>query len=108
MSLHTSHHQLITLPVRMSRAETPTLRQQLAALIAEGRHQLVLDLHQVRHIDASGLSVLLSAYFALQPHGGRLVLLSPSAEVRARLVPARLHRLFEVYEDADSALAACA
>ncbi|WMC09830.1 STAS domain-containing protein [Oceanimonas pelagia] len=97
---------LITLPARMDRARAPALRRQLQQFIEQGQRHLVLDLHQVQFVDASGLSVLLSAYFALQPHGGRLVLLSPSPLMRTHLVTARLHRLFAVYDSAESALAA--
>lgn len=95
---------LITLPPRMARSDAPALRRQLCQLVEQGQTRLVLDLNRVQHIDASGLSVLLTLLAAIGAQSGGLVLLSPSHPVRSLLVLTQLHRLFEVFEDATAAV----
>ncbi|GGI71093.1 anti-sigma factor antagonist [Shewanella hanedai] len=96
---------LVTLPKEMMITQTPTLRAAITHQIETGCNKLVLDLHQVEYIDSSGLSVLVSALKLTQKKAGEIILLSPSAGVRALIELTRLHHVFAIYEDKDAAIA---
>jgi anti-anti-sigma factor len=75
----------------------------LAAAIAramearnEGRADLVVDLAQVRFIDASGVNVLIQAASRARSADGTLVLRSPSRAVRRMLDVLRLREVLTV------------
>jgi anti-sigma B factor antagonist len=75
----------------------------LAAAIAralaaanEGRADLVIDLAQVRFIDASGVNVLIHAASSARRTDGVLVLRSPSRAVRRMLDVLRLREVLTV------------
>ncbi|MCL1057907.1 STAS domain-containing protein [Shewanella gelidimarina] len=94
----------ITLPVEMVMTQTPTLRAAILQKINSGMIQLVIDLNQVQYIDSSGLSVLISALKKVEEQGGEIVLLSPTAGVRALIELTRLHHVFSIYEDETAAI----
>ena len=107
MNLSSQTHgsvELVCLPQRLVMANAQEARTAIRGLIDDGRTRLVLDLHAVQLVDSSGLSVLVSALKALQPHDGRVVLLSPSKGVRSLIELTRLHQVFEIFEDREAAI----
>lgn len=95
---------VVELPPRLVMADAPEARTSLRNLIMQGRNRLVLDLGKVAFIDSSGLSVLISTLKAAQAAHGEVVLLNPSAEVRALIELTRLHQIFEIFEDPKAAV----
>lgn len=95
---------LITLPKEMIMAQTPTMRAAISRQIETGSNKLVMDLNQVEFIDSSGLSILVSAHKLTQQHAGEVILLSPSAGVRALIELTKLHHIFTIFEDKDAAI----
>ncbi len=95
---------VVELPPRLVMADAPGARNALRELIGQGRRRLVLDLGNVAYIDSSGLSVLISTLKAAQAAQGEVVLLNPSAEVRALIELTRLHQVFEIFEDSAAAV----
>ena len=86
-------------------ATTASLRQELKDLIQSGRSRLVMNMAGVRFVDSSGLSVLVVALKAARAAGGDVVLLKLTPEVRSIVELTRLHRVFEIFDDADAAIA---
>ncbi len=73
--------------------------------VIDGRSgRIIVDLEKVDFIDSSGLGALISALKVLRSNGGDLVLSSMSAQVRTVFEITRLLRVFEVYQDPDSAM----
>ncbi|MBT1442983.1 STAS domain-containing protein [Shewanella sp. JM162201] len=99
-----SHASLITLPNEMVMAQTPTHRAALLKHMESGATSLVLDLTDVRYMDSSGLSVLVSVYKRSRELCGEVVLVSPSDGVRALIELTRLHQIFDIYEDRQAAI----
>lgn len=97
--------ELISLPTQLVMRNAPEVRRAIQDRIEAGRHLLILDLEPVEFVDSSGLSVLVSTLKALRPVSGEVVLLSPSDDVRALIELTRLHKVFEIYEDRESAIA---
>ena len=89
----------------LNAATTAAVRQELKDLIQSGRSRLVLDMSGVRFIDSSGLSVFIVALKAARAAGGDIVLLKLTPEVRSIFELTRLHRVFEIFDDADAAIA---
>ncbi|MFB2802221.1 STAS domain-containing protein [Shewanella seohaensis] len=96
---------LVIFPSEMMMANTPTHRAALLRHMEQNTNRLIINLEQVKYIDSSGLSVLISALKRAQQQDGEILLLSPSAHVRALIELTRLHQIFSIYEDQDAAIA---
>lgn len=106
--LQTQSHgavELVSLPNQLVMRNAPEVRKAIRDLVEAGHHLLILDLEPVEFVDSSGLSVLVTTLKALQPVGGSVVLLDPSDNVRALIELTRLHKVFEIYEDREAAIA---
>lgn len=80
------------------------LSNQVKELLAAGSRLLVLDLSRVPYMDSAGLGEIIRANKRVRENGGtiRLVL---SGKTREVLTIAAVLPVFEVYDDAASALA---
>jgi anti-anti-sigma factor len=88
---------------------SPVVRQSVHEAVAEGRHDVVLDLSEVFFCDSSGVGVLIASRRLMKSCGGRLRLILPArgaedgSHVNKVLGALGVRRLFEVYPDALSA-----
>ncbi|MCX4881600.1 MULTISPECIES: STAS domain-containing protein [unclassified Streptomyces] len=89
---------------------SPTLRQHVHDVVAEGRHCLVLDLDDVFFCDSSGVGVLIAARRLIRSCQGRLRLILPAqgavdgSHVNRVLGALGVRRLFDVYADLEDAV----
>ena len=87
-----------------------TVRQSVHAVVAVGRHDVVLDLSGVQFCDSSGVGVLIALRRLMRSCGGRLRLILPArgaeegSHVNRVLAALGVRRLFEVYPDRDAAV----
>ena len=70
-----------------------------------GTDRLAVDLSVVDRIDSTGLGALVTTLKAARDHGGDLALAGLSPSVRAVVELTRLHRVFDIYGDVESAAA---
>ena len=90
---------------------SPVLRQRIHDVVAEGRHDLVLDLSDVFFCDSSGVGVLIAARRLIRSCQGRLRLILPDrgaedgSHVNRVLGALGVRRLFDVRPDVESATA---
>jgi len=98
--------QIIRLGGRLTAATAPSVRRQLRKLVDADAARLVIDLSEVTFVDSSGLSVLVTTFKAARGGGGDVVLLQPQPNVRSLLELTRLHRVFQIFEDRDTAVRA--
>ncbi|MFJ5534237.1 STAS domain-containing protein [Streptomyces sp. NPDC093261] len=88
---------------------SPVLRQRVHDAVADGRHQVVLDLSEVVFCDSSGVGVLIATRRLIRSCRGGLRLILPGpgavegAHVNRVLAALGVRRLFDVYEDVVSA-----
>jgi anti-anti-sigma factor len=86
------------------------VRQEVHAVVADGRRALVLDLSQVMFCDSSGVGVLVSARRLMRSCAGRLRLILPAqgavdgSHVNRVLAALGVRRLFDVFPDLDTAV----
>ncbi|MDO6563778.1 STAS domain-containing protein [Amphritea sp. 1_MG-2023] len=107
MKLNISRHQQVvtvqlTETLVMSNADTTRLA--LTELTDQGNHFLIIDLSLVNFLDSSGLAVLIAIYKQVNRQQGQVVLLQPQNNVRALIELTRLHQIFDIYEDPQSAI----
>ncbi len=88
---------------------SPVVRQSVHEAVAEGQHDVVLDLSEVFFCDSSGVGVLIASRRLMKSCGGRLRLILPArgaedgSHVNKVLGALGVRRLFDVYPDADAA-----
>ncbi|MFF4789075.1 MULTISPECIES: STAS domain-containing protein [unclassified Streptomyces] len=89
---------------------SPVLRQRVHDVVAQGRHDLVLDLSEVFFCDSSGVGVLIAARRLIRSCQGRLRLILPArgavdgSHVNRVLGALGVRRLFDVYPDVAAAV----
>jgi anti-sigma B factor antagonist len=80
-------------------------KRQVRGLATPGA-RLVLDMGRVRFIDSSGLGALLSTLRSLAATGGDLKICGSTPAVRVVFELVRLHRVVDVLESREDAVAA--
>lgn len=84
---------------------SPVVRQSVHEAVAEGQHDVVLDLSEVFFCDSSGVGVLIASRRLMKSCGGRLRLILPArgaedgSHVNKVLGALGVRRLFDVYPD---------
>ena len=81
------------------------LRERIDALVAAGRIDIVLNLHDVTYLDSCGIGAVVGKFVTLNRRGGHLKLVCPSQRCRHVLEITHLLPVFEVFETDDQAIA---
>ena len=79
-------------------------RQEIASVLKDSS-QVILDLSQLQFVDSSGLGAILSCLRHLTTTGGELRLCGMTKPVRALFELERMHRVFEIFNSREEALA---
>ncbi|MFT7462533.1 MAG: anti-sigma B factor antagonist [Pseudohongiellaceae bacterium] len=85
--------------------EAPAVKKALQDVLNNGVKKLVVDMEAVGFIDSSGLAALVSTLLAARKNDADVALCGLTPAVRSVLELTRLHRVFNVYEDATAAVA---
>lgn len=107
MQLKTNNYGIteqVFLPSQLVMSNAADVRKQIRNMLEEGTVKLILDLSEVEFCDSSGLSVLVSSLKIAEVRGGEVVLLKPTDDVRILIELTRLHLIFEIFEDQQSAI----
>lgn len=64
----------------------------------------IIDIHEVRYINSSGIGVLITILTKFRNKGGEVVLIKPSESVEKLLIITKLNSIFTVTTDMDRAL----
>jgi len=95
---------ILALKGRITVGEVSPVREKIAALLAEGRTQIVLDLGEVDYIDSTGLGNLVISFTQVKKAGGALKLSHLNKRNVELLALTRLHTIFEVFADETDAV----
>ena len=85
---------------------SPRVTAALATMIEKKPTRLVVDLSAVTYIDSSGLAALIEGMQNVDAYGGKFILVGLQDNVKPIFEIARLDRVFIIFPDVDSALAA--
>ena len=83
---------------------TDRLRNLIQGTLAQGKRKILLNMAEVYYIDSSGLGELVAAYTTTSKSGGQLKLMKLTKRVQDVVQLTKVHRLFEVFNDEDSAV----
>jgi anti-sigma B factor antagonist len=97
---------LFTVSGRIDSSNANEFDTAVKGALAEGRHNLVLDLSGVSYMSSAGLRVMVAALRECKklPNNGDVRLSSPSERVAEVLELAGLNSMFQTFEDTTSAV----
>jgi anti-sigma B factor antagonist len=95
---------LIKLMGRLDSLAVKNLKNKVNSLIKSHQIYLVFDMSEVDFMDSSGLGGLVAALRSVSQAGGDIKIASLLPRIRALFELTRLHQVFEVFNDADTAV----
>ena len=84
---------------------SPSLTASLNEMIEKKPKRVVVDLSDVSYIDSAGLAALIQAMQKVEGYGGKFMLAGLQETVRSIFEISRLDQVFQIFPDADAALA---
>lgn len=93
------------LETRLDAHNSGELKSEMLAQFEGGKINLVVNLHEVRFVDSSGLGVLVSGFKNASARNGSLKLCCMQQQVKSMFELTRLHRVFDIFATQEEALA---
>ncbi len=90
-------------PITLGQA-TERLRNLIQSALDSGKKNILLNMAEVFYIDSSGLGELVAAYTTATRRGGKLKLMKLTQRVQDVVQLTKVYRVFEVYNDEDTAV----
>jgi anti-sigma B factor antagonist len=90
-------------PITLGQA-TERLRNLIQTALDNGKKNILLNMAEVFYIDSSGLGELVAAYTTATRRGGKLKLMKLTQRVQDVVQLTKVYRVFEVYNDEDTAV----
>lgn len=98
------NHDVVTVSGEVDIASAPVLRETLLSVLAEGPHQLVIDLDQVTFLDSTGIGVLVAAFRRATEAGGSMGVVCHSKRSLRVLEITGLTKVFTFHDSVATAL----
>ena len=95
---------LLKLTGRLDASAVKILKENVDLLIKKDIKSIVLEMSEVDFVDSSGLGSLVSCLRLVNKENGDIKLASLQSQIRGLLELTRLHRVFQIYDDCDSAI----
>ena len=80
------------------------LPSEIKTIIDEGTAKVVVDLENVKHMNSTGLGLLIRGYTSLKNNGGELKLSGVNEPIRGVLVMTKLESIFDTYKTLEGAV----
>ncbi|MEY2425189.1 MAG: anti-sigma factor antagonist [Actinomycetota bacterium] len=102
---NTQHGRYAVVAVRgeVDALTSPQLRRSIEELVSDGQAQLVLDLREVKFLDSSALSVLVSGRKQVQAEGGDLTLVCTEPRILQLFQITNLEDVFTIHDSVEAA-----
>jgi len=95
---------VLKLSGRLDASSSKEMKDKITVLIKGGEMNLVLEMSEVSFIDSSGLGSVVAALRSVHKVGGDIKIAALQEKVRAIFKLTRLHHVFEIFDDLESAL----
>jgi anti-sigma B factor antagonist len=82
----------------------PQFKKQVNDLISSSCSRLVVDMQDCKLMDSSGCGALVASLRTVEKHSGDIRIARPSPQAKDLFELTRLHRIFEIFDDLDSAV----
>ena len=79
-------------------------QDMIASKIEENKNQFVVDLHNVKYVNSTGIGILIRAYTALKNSGGDMKLAAVTDKVTGVLSITKLDTIFNFYDTVNDAV----
>ncbi len=90
----------------MGGPDAAALNDQLHKLVEVNKKRVVIDLHEVKFVNSSGLGMLIGGLTTMRNAGGELKLARASKKVETLIEVTKLNKVFDLHRTVDSAVAA--
>jgi anti-anti-sigma factor len=97
---------VVVLPQRLIMANASETRSELKKILEDGNGRMVIDLSATEYMDSSGLAAIVSALQAARTKDGDVYLARMNDTLRALFELTQLHKICQIFDDTDSAVAA--
>lgn len=90
---------------RLDALVAPLFKDEVRRIVEqELKHKILVDLGKTAFIDSSGCGALVASLRRLIRANGELKLACPNPQAKSLFELTRLHEIFEIYDDLESAL----
>ena len=95
---------ILKLQGRLDAASAKEIKSKINELVKHDRIKIVMDLSDINFIDSTGLGCMVSCLRTVSKKGGDIKIAGLQAQVRAIFELTRLHRIFQIFDDTDTAI----
>ena len=95
---------VLTVSGEIDIATAPSLRERLHGLLADEKHQIVVDLDDVGFLDSTALGVLVGVLKRARTEGGEVRIVCTQPRVRKVFEITRLDSAFDLFDSVDEAV----
>lgn len=95
---------VIVMDDRFDATVAQKLKDMVRNVAEQHRIKLVIDLAKTRFIDSSGCGALVASLRAVMKSNGSMKIANPSAQAKSLFELTRLNKVFETYNDVETAL----
>ena len=95
---------VLNLVGRLDAAAVKLVKENVDTLVKKHIVSIVMDMSEVDFIDSSGLGCLVSCLRSVNKENGDIKLASIQDQIRSLLELTRLHRVFQIYDNRESAI----
>lgn len=88
----------------MGGEDTKEFNEMLHKLVDEGKINIIVDLHDVKFMNSSGLGMLIGGLTTMKKANGTLKLARVTDKIESLLIITKLITIFEFYETVDEAV----
>ena len=94
---------VLKLKGRLEASSAKIIKDRVNSLAKQKRVNIVIEMGDIDFIDSSGLGSLVSCLRSVKKGGGDIKVASLQDHVRAIFELTRLHRIFQIFDDSDTA-----
>ena len=98
------HVALVNVSGHLTSFEVRALRDSVESLLHEKRHNILLNLSELKYLDSSGIGELVRNYLAVVKKGGAMKVVGLAPKVEEILKVTQLYQVFPEFPDEASAL----
>lgn len=95
---------VVKLTGRLDAASVKGFKDSVASLVKKEICNIIVDMKEVEFVDSSGLGSLVSCLRLVNNEGGDIRLSSLQNQIRSLLELTRMHRVFQIFDDTDTAI----
>ncbi len=99
------NYLVVDLEGEITAANSMKLMEEIKGLTAEGKKNLLINLHGVSYVDSTGLGLMVAIHDAMKKSQGKMALMGINRpEIQNLFKITQLSRFFKIYDDENIAM----